>query len=335
MLEKAQVEPGVKALRRAGGDRMSEALDAWSNGQYQRAAAAAPMACEFLAKATLWQQNPTLIVSLESRQDKALIALATAPHLAIPGLRTVTLRSALDRVALMHGPLPITSERQQQLIDCRNSSTHVGMIPRSDGESEERFARRVLSDSLLLSNFFLDHLDHDTSQFYGQHKSMVAGLLDKQRTETQQQVDRLLANAKTRIDSLREHFDDDELWRSSAQELEAVDPPRLAILLDSDQLPIEYDCPSCGYRGRLIGAIEVDVTMDFDVSDGESMPAPFFTTFFHARSFLCNVCKLELRGAELEVAGIPTASRQIEDHELGDNFDPAEWEAGRYGDDDY
>lgn len=48
----------VKALRRAGGDRMSDALDAWSNGQYQRATAAAPTACEFLAKATLWQQTP-------------------------------------------------------------------------------------------------------------------------------------------------------------------------------------------------------------------------------------------------------------------------------------
>lgn len=328
------MEPGVKALRRAGGDRMSEALDAWSGGHYQRAAAAAPTACEFLAKAALWQQHPTLVVSLESKQDKALTDLATNPHLAIPGLRTVSLRSALDRVAHMHGQLPITRDRQQQLIDCRNSSTHVGMIPRSDGETEATFARRILSDALLLANFLLEHLDHDPAHFYGQHASMVAGLLDEQRTETQQQVDRLLASARARIDGQRTYFDDDGLWRSSAQDLEAVDPPRLWVLLDTGQLPIEYECPSCEYLGRLLGAIEVDIEMDFDVSDGEAMPAPLFTTFFQPRSFLCNVCKLELRGPELAVAGISTEQRQIEDSDLGDDFDPAEWAAMGYGGDD-
>jgi hypothetical protein len=63
---------------------MREALSAWLNEDFDRAAASAPMALELLGKAALWHANPALLVPLEPNQEAALVALTTDPSLDSP-----------------------------------------------------------------------------------------------------------------------------------------------------------------------------------------------------------------------------------------------------------
>ena len=275
--------------------RIREALGAWLDEDFDRAASSAPMAVELVAKAALWHANPTLLVPLEVKQEAALVVLATEPNLDSPSLRTIGLRVALGRLTRMLGDLPVPGKRQDRLVDCRNGSLHVGTLPTSGAHSAEVVARQVLADSLTLCNFLLPHLGHESAEFYGERVDLVSGLLEAQRSELGHRVARLLAQAADRRDRWREHFNDEALWERSASELEAAGaeafPPEDFGL---EMGGIDQECPVCGYKGRLLGRVDVEGDADVEYEDGGPVYYGYWRLTFYPRHFACNVCKLIL-----------------------------------------
>lgn len=325
----------VDHLYFAARSRMSEALGAWVDNDFERAAASAPLACELIGKAALWRKHPTLLLPLESKYEQTLVDLATAPNLASPLLRSIGLRLVLSRLELVFDDVHMTSDRQKRLCDCRNGSIHVGVLPKTGSRPAETFARLVVADCLLLCNVLLRHIGRGQDHFYGDRRLTVNGLLEQRRSEGEHRVARLLGKSQDRLRTMREHLGGD-VWSSSARELEQVENEAFSHLIGRDELTIQHECPACEFDGRLIGLVDVHVDMDFDVSDGESMPTPCYVIWFRPRSFFCNVCKLRLKDpVDLEVVRISIESRLIDnDAELGDDFDAAEWASSRYDIDD-
>jgi hypothetical protein len=80
---------------------------------------------------------------------------------------------------------------------------------------------------------------------------------------------------------------------------------------------VQSDCPECGSDGLLIGTVDVDFDVDFDVEPlggGQYEPVPYSITItaLVPAGFTCNVCKLELVGVdELTEWGLPTARMDV------------------------
>lgn len=81
-----------------GGERwIREALDAWAEDDQAKVAVMAPMAVELLGKATLWRENPVLLVQLNDKHEATLFDLATSADLSARGVKTIGLRIVMDR----------------------------------------------------------------------------------------------------------------------------------------------------------------------------------------------------------------------------------------------
>lgn len=324
---------GRQNLAAGATSRMREALAAWVDEDFDRAASSAPMALELAAKVALWSKNPTLLAPLDVKNEAVLVTLATDPNLDSPSLRTIGLRVALSRLTKVLGDLPVTGKRQDRLISCRDGSLHVGTLPRSGDQSAEVVARQVLADSLTLCNFLLPHADVDPADFYGDRLDLVNGLLEAHRGEVEHRVARRLVQAKDRLERWRTHVNDAEVWERAAADLEAGAAEAFpAEDYGSEAGGIEQVCPVCDWKGRLLGRVDVDG--DVDVQGGaEGLEVySYWILTFYPRVFRCNVCKLTLTGPEeLEIAGLPTQAREIQEAELGDEFDLTAFTEDMYG----
>lgn len=323
---------GTDSLVTAAQSRMAEALSAWIGGDFDRAASSAPLALELLAKADLWATSPTLLLPLETNHEASLVALATAPNLSSPTLRTIGLKIALSRLVRVYGDLPVPNSRHARLVDCRNGALHVGALPQSGDNSAETTARLVLADSLSLCNCILGHLHRDPEGFYGDKKATVDGVIEERRTEVQHRVSRLLAQAADKVAALRAHVDSDTIWTSTAHELEtAAEGTFIPEQFGPDMGAIAHTCPTCGHQGRLLGRVDVDSEVDWDHADGEMVPFSYWVVTLYPRAFGCNVCKLMLREvAELDAATVPSSPREIHPDDLGESFSVTAWIDAEY-----
>lgn len=326
-------ERAGSSLLNAASRRVAEALTAWMDEDFDRAAASAPMALELLAKASLWQSNPALLVPLEARHEAALVALATEPSLDSPTLRTIGLRTALGRLTRLRGDLPVPGPRQERIVDCRNGALHVGALPNTGPNSAETVARQVLVDSLVLCNFLLPELKQRPVDFYGERSGMVEGLLEERRGETEHRAARKLAQARDRLESWKQHVSDDEIWSDSASQLEAAaEDFFFAGHFGHEIAGICEECPVCGYQGRLLGRLEVDGDADVEYEDGGPVYYGYWVLRLYPRDFRCNVCKLELHGTdELAWSKLPPAAREVSESDLGPDFRAADWAEQLYG----
>lgn len=327
---------GGQNLFTAAANRMREALSAWVEEDFDRAASSAPMAVELLGKAALWAVNPTLLVPLDGKQEAALVTLATDPSLDSPSLRTIGLRVALGRLTRVFGDLPVPGKRQDRLLECRNGSLHVGTLPRSGDNSAEVVARQVLADSLTLCDFLLPHVSTEPTEFYGDRVDLAAGLLQEQRTDVEHRVARLLTHAKEGLERWREHLDDEAVWERAAADLAAGAPTAFAPEdFGSEMGAVDQRCPVCDWEGRLLGRVDIDG--DVDVEGGPDGPtySSYWILTFYPRLFACNVCKLMLFDPQqLAAAGIATEEREVQEADLGDDFDATAWADWLYGDHD-
>jgi hypothetical protein len=328
----ARARAGESLLSAAAG-RLAEALSAWVDEDFDRTAASAPMALELLVKAVLWKINPALLVPLDSRQEAALVALATEPRLDSPALRTIGLRAALGRLMKLRGDLPVPAPRQERLVACRNGALHVGTLPTSGANSAETVAMQVLADTLLLCNFLLPELEQAPVDFYGDRSGLVTGLLEARRSEIEHRAARKVAQAQDRLDSWQRHVDDEDLWADGASQLEAAaDTAFHPDYFGHEVAAIAHDCPVCGFSGRLLGRLDVDGDVDVEHEDGGPVYYGFWVLTLHPRDFGCNVCKLRLHGPEeLAICRLPSAARHVTEAELGSDFDAAEWADRLYG----
>lgn len=317
----------AESLLRAAAGRLTEALAAWVDEDFDRTAASAPTALELLVKAVLWKINPALLVSLDSRHEAALVTLATEPRLDSPALRTIGLKTALGRLTTLRGNLPVPGPRQDRLSACRNGALHVGTLPTSGPNSGETVARQVLADTLLLCNFLLPDLGESPATFYGDRSALVAGLLEGRRSEIEHRAGRKVAQAQHRLESWQRHVDDEGVWNDAAGQLEAA--ADTAISPDDfglEMAAIPQDCPVCGFSGRLIGRLDVDGDADVEYEDGGPVYYGYWVLTLHPRAFGCNVCKLRVHGPEeLAISRVPSDARQVSESELGADFDAAEW----------
>jgi hypothetical protein len=304
-------------------------MDAWVSEDFDRAAASAPTALELLAKAALWNLNPVLLVPLEDKNEASLISLATTPALDSPTLRTIGLKIALGRLEKILGGLPVTGTRRERLNSCRNGALHVGTMPSSGKDSTELMARRVLSDSLTLCNLFGQQLGDlfDSTAFYGDKSDLAQSLLDEHRSEVQHKVTLRFAQARDRIEQWQRHVDDDEEWRESAGRLEInarhmVDPYDVR----TETVATDQKCPVCGYKGLLIGRLDVDSDADAELEDGEYVYTGYWVLTLFPTAFACNVCKLRLDDLEqLKAAEVPASPQQVSEFDLGQDFSASEW----------
>ena len=332
-VEQDQLVRDAMRLVTAASHRIREALDAWLEEDFDRAASSAPLALELLGKAVLWRTNPTLLVPLESHQEAALVSLAIEPSLRSPSLRTIGLKAALGRLTRVLGDLPVAGKRQSRLIDCRNGALHVGTLPETGELSSEVLARQVLADALTLCNFLLPHMELLATEFYAEKLELVNGLLQDQRSELEHRVQRRLAQAQDRLTRWREHVDDEELWESSATDLEAaaetaLPPENFGMEMGG----IDQVCPVCGFEGRLLGRVDVDGDADVEYEDGGYSYHGYWVLTFYPRQFACNVCKLSLVDPqELSAAHVPSHEREVSESDLGAEFSSSEWAEMLYG----
>ena len=324
---------GTESLYTAAKNRMSEALDAWLQGDFDRVASSAPLAVELLAKAGLWSVDPTLLLPLETKHEAALLALATAPNLSSPSLRTIGLKIALGRLGKVFGDLPVPLTRQDRLVDCRNGAIHIGALPQAGENTAETAARLLLADALLLCTFVLGHLKLTSKAFYGDQAFAADQVLQERRSEVEHHVARLIAQADSKVTTWRAHVDNDDIWESTALDLQDAAANDISPeLFGAEMGAITEVCPNCGYEGRLLGRVDVEDEVDWDREDGEMVPVGYWRVWFYPRAFACNVCKLVLREpAELSAAYLPAELRELEEAELGDDFSASEWAQARYG----
>jgi hypothetical protein len=297
----------------------SEALGAWTAEDHQKVAALAPLAVEHLGKAVLWASNPVLLVPLAPDAEGSLFELSTKPDLSSPKLRTIGLKIVLSRVEKLLGGLPIDQKRRARIVETRNGAVHIGSAPQS---------RHILVDCIQLGEVLLAHLGRQSSQFYGEYAPSVAYLLDEQRSEVQLRVAAKRARARQGLRKL-EHDLGKDIFHKTTDSLESA---ATAMVDPTDFGPEYWDvaatCPECGYKGRILGSLDIDADVDFDVEPmggGSYSSHPILgrlnaTLLPHA--FTCNVCKLILNGAdELGEAGLPSALYEISINDLGDDFD--------------
>jgi hypothetical protein len=330
----------VDARRRAedslvtsAANRLAEALRAWIEEDFDGAASSAPMALELLVKGALWKVHPTLLVLLDSKQERALVTLVTDPRLDHPQLRTSGLAAALGRLVALRGELPVPADRQKQLVACHNGGMHVGTLPRSGAHSAEVVAGEVLADTLVLCNYLLSDLGRESSVFYGDRHALVSSLLEARGSEIHSRVARKQAQAQARLDQWQRHVDNQELWEESARQLEVAAEAAFAPKdFGQDVEGIAQDCPVCGFSGRLLGRLDVDGEADVEYEDGGPVHYGYWVLSLHPQSFACNVCKLRLHGTEeLRLGPLPAAARQVKETELSADFDASEFAHHLYG----
>lgn len=306
-----------------------EAVDAWTEDDQAKVALVAPIGVELLGKATLWRENPVLLVPLSDRHEASLFLLATRSDLAIKGVKTIGLQTVINRLIKLLGDLPVVKERQARMVDVRNGATHVG----TGNES-----RYVLLDCLAVVGVLLERLGIEPEEFFGSHVGTVDALLDERKTEISRQVAVKMAKARARVTRLEEILGE-AAFRKAADELEE----QRWSLDSNDFVPggggVEINCPACGSKARLFGDLDAREEADYDrvaVGDGEHLTTvdPYWQVNLRPETFFCMVCKLQLHGTqELAEAGLPSRQFDVDDDEdLGPDFDIGEYVRDMYGD---
>lgn len=299
----------------AGAQRwIGAALDAWSEDDLAKVALMAPLAVELLGKASLWRENPVLLVQLAERHEASLFLLATRADLRAKGLKTIGLQVVLNRLIKLLGALPVPRERLDRLVDVRNGAVHVG----SGDES-----RHVLLDCLAITGALLDRLGLDRQAFLGSHVRAADALASEYRNEISRTVAVKIAKARSRLTRLEEALGL-EAFGKATDELEdqrwSLDPDDFV----TGGAGVEAPCPECGSKGTLFGEVDVSMEVDYDVEplggrQYEGIAFGYSQAHLHPRCFVCTVCGLTLPGEqELGEAGLRSRSFEVSRQELGD-----------------
>ena len=327
----ASADPNVIALTGSASRWMREALEGWANNDYEAIAMLAPMAVEHLGKAALWHRHPSLLVPLAPNAEESLHILTDKPELANPRLRTIGLKLVLDRLGRCLVDFPLSRDRRQNLVDTRNGSVHAGLPTES---------LQVLTDALAVCGSLLADLSLSDTDFYGDQKWNVSGILSKQRSDVEATVAAKMARARNHLSQLEQRLGP-EVFEETCIALEAQAPSVVDDYgLTRDQIVMNRVCPECGSRGRLHGRLDADPEVEWDVDpDGQGGYTPVYagatwTLFLFPQGFACNVCQLGLAGpAELNAGDLPASRVQIEEDQLDDDFDLNDFIRANYYDD--
>ena len=321
----APTRRGERTLIGSASAWMQEALEAWSEEDYKKVAALAPLAVEHLGKAVLWRTSPALLVPLSRDAENSLFALTTKPDLDDPRLKTIGLAGVLERLIQLLSEFPIDDKARKRMVGIRNGAMHVGSSTPS---------RQVLLDSLAIVRKLIEVLDIDESEFYGEHDRSASGLLDEKRTEVGHRVAARRVRAARELAAVEERLEDAfEEWAENKQhDAEYISPQDFGMDLQG----VEQECPECGYTGRLFGRVEVEPDIQEVVPIDDQLPPEAFVAGWmiemFPEAFECAVCRLVLNNPEeLREARLPYGRNEIHRQELGYDFDPETYAQARYG----
>ncbi|WP_350279682.1 hypothetical protein [Kribbella sp. HUAS MG21] len=322
--EDAAIRRGEQTLIGSASTWMQEALLAWSENDFKKVSAVAPLGVEHLGKALLWRTAPTLLVPLSRDAEPALFTLATKPDLDDPRLKTIGLSGVLERLIQLLPEFPIDVKERKRIVGVRNGAIHVGSSSTS---------RNVLLDCLAVCRTLLEHLEYDLETFYGAHLGSARGLMEEKRTEVGDLVAAKRAKAARDLTALEERMGGrfDEWADDKELEAEELSPSDFGV----DLWGKEQECPQCSRRGRLFGRVEVDPQIEEQPPVDDATPAEAYlagwTIELYPEAFQCCVCELSLHGRdELAEARLPSGRQEIVADDLGQDFDPAAYADHRY-----
>lgn len=286
------------------------------------------MAVELLGKATLWRENPVLLVPLNEQHEASLFLLATHPDLATKGVKTIGLQIVMNRLIKLLGNLPVSKDRQKRIVDVRNGAVHVG----AGGE-----LRYVLLDCLAVIGVLLERLGIERKVFFGPLVVVADALRDERMSEISREVALKMATARARLTRLEETLGE-AAFKKATDELEeqrwTLDPEDFV----AGGAGVEVDCPECGSEAKLFGSVDVSGDVEYDVEplgDGQydTIAMPYWQAALGPMTFFCMVCKLQLHGTqELAEAGLPSQYFDVSSDDLGPNFDLHEFIQTMYWD---
>lgn len=242
------------------------------------------VALEHLLKAYLASLDPALVTEA-SDFDSLLHATGHGDRARRPSTRTKTIGLALafSRIKkLLPRQITVTDSEFEPVLAARNGVAHAAHFDPAE-------VRAVLTTCIRIVDPLLAELGVSPKRYWSDYLQLRDQLIDEHTTELQVTMAVKMAQAKAvylrRIDGL-----DSEQRRRLVVEFRAANPRSS----DNDQCT---SCPACEGYGRLHGITDV---ARLKSTDGEPMP----TVVFHASSYDCLLCGLQLEGAELELADL-------------------------------
>ena len=260
------------------------ALQARHSGQAQRLAVDAATCLEHLAKACLAKRSPALLTELRNESSFASLLRLLDIEAGPPPrqLRTVGLRDALVRVKVF-----VVSRASEvdlrTLVDLRDGVVHAAQ----DGEVEDR----LLVAFVQHADALLEDLGRDRAEFWAPQLAVVDALLMEAADKVERRVRVSIAAARANYEQRWGRIDPEIV--SALKRLARADPGPDGML---------HACPVCGATGIADG-MEVDCENESDERRGHG--APVGKVWFWPALFACDICGLELFGAEeMDAAGL-------------------------------
>lgn len=267
------------------------ALTAYAEAKPRRTALDAGTALEHLAKACLFQRSPAMLIQLQRGDVHDLARLLALPVLKPPKrehIKTIGLREAVARAELFVDHKG-NADQLAALYDLRDGIAHAA--------TGTKVGLQRIVAFVTLADAFLGDLGRPREVFWGGHLEMVDELLNRARTDVEQEVAVAKAAARKRV---ADRFEDVPQEVRTAM-IRAIEPRFTSY--DSDIV----ECPVCGSWGQGHGwsTVHWGDLIEHDPETGRAIHEGEVT--FRAESFTCEVCGLRLPSEQhLIAAGLET-----------------------------
>jgi hypothetical protein len=245
-------------------------------------------ALELVCKACLTSVHPGLIADPKHFESLLLLCDTPLDKLPPPAIKTITVTDALKRCQRVVPELTGLIESLEPLIRYRNDVAHLGLAD----FSFLRGSRRSPLDLLALARFFdvlLPKLNEPRERFYG----AFAGAIEAQLREAASEVE---VSTKAAIAAARLEF-------ARRYDTSPGYHLREALYDSFDDYETQwYECPACPMDAKVTGYVVPE--WETEQTEKDESKRTKLRVEFYPYEFYCKACGLELRGDQLEAAGI-------------------------------
>ncbi|KUN55477.1 hypothetical protein AQJ46_49475 [Streptomyces canus] len=269
-------------------------MDDHGRGEYDEFALHGGVAVERLGKAALVAKNPVYLLEMRNGNPDMLLYLGGHLEMSMDKVRTVGAKDTIKRVRTL-GLLPPDSQLDL-LIELRNGTAHTAV------GDQARVLLPALAENVTA---LLKDIGLSVEDFWGRWTSAVNVAVDKQRSETERDVE-------IRIRQARHRFDDRFAGLPEGTKEKVLEEPRpaigglvmgpISITVGEDLLAMiaSMPCPACG------GKAQVKLAPINPSSTGADLIP---------ESLRCHLCTLELNSPEemrasgtvIQVTGLPSS----------------------------
>ena len=293
-------------LLKQGADAAQRAIRHYLKDEHDQFFIQAGISFELLGKARLAAIHPSLIIDKDF--DSLLHACAAGKHSKrLPwNVKTITATEVLRRCIQLHPELHTFESRLTLLAEYRNSTIHLGEVPKA--EVKQLFRAYLAGSSALAIG-----LELKPKEVFGEFTDMVLKQLDESLAEVQRVVAEKIARSKDDFRLRYSALDSDQL-KALVNVIESGN--QINMEKYRDELVV---CPACEHMGVTTGDYDLDWDVDIDRYGDIQGGSPIVT--LKPLIFICNVCGLTLDDAsELKAAGLEV-SINIEDVDPADFYE--------------